>query len=92
MVCLMTQFTRSCIRSWPIQEVSPLGAQASLPEAEGEEGGAGPEFIAAVHRHSMSYIGTIVKIDLSPADFFLFPKVKETLAGNTIAADSVKNA
>jgi hypothetical protein len=30
--------------------------------------------------------------DLAPADFFLFPKVKEALAGNTIAADGVKNA
>ena len=30
--------------------------------------------------------------DLAPADFFLFPKVKEALAGITIAADGVKNA
>jgi len=30
--------------------------------------------------------------DLTPADFFLFPKVKEALAGITIAADGVKNA
>ena len=30
--------------------------------------------------------------DVTPVDFFLFPKVKEALAGNIIAADSVKNA
>ena len=30
--------------------------------------------------------------DLAPADFFLFPKVKELLAGTNITADGIKQA
>ena len=30
--------------------------------------------------------------DLAPADFFLFPRVKEALAGHTLTADSLKTA